>query len=123
MHIDIGRRTIFGNPYRARRGEELQGRTLADYEVYLAARRRDEEWAIELARSAGIPDVPAGRTFEQELVRLGDHLYVRGGSFWCPGCKGLSGRKGICHGFALASAALDAITPKQPPPDLAADTF
>lgn len=108
--IDIGRRTIFGNPYRARRGEELQGRTLAEYSLYLMARRRDERWAIELARNAGIPDVPAGSTFEQELIRLHESVQ-KGNRVWCPGCREHTAKLGICHGWALLNAAADAVDP------------
>jgi hypothetical protein len=105
MKKDIGRRTFFGNPFFARKGEELQGRTLDEYRRYLDARRRDEQWAIDVAVAAGIPQPP--HTFEEELILLGYQI-SKGVQLRCPGCKEHSCRMGICHGYDLQVAAVDA---------------
>lgn len=91
--VDIGRRGVFGNPFRARPSEKFQGRTLEPYTRWLFAAIKREPWALaQYEESLGrpLPD-----DFAQQIRDL-DGLH-----FWCPGCKLRTEEENVCHGWIL----------------------
>lgn len=94
---DIGRKGIFGNPFRPAAGEERQGKTLEPYRTWLFAALKGEAWAIDqYAQATGI-DLP--KDFAKRVADIVDL------QFWCPGCREQSEAAGVCHGSVLRKAA------------------
>jgi len=99
--IEIGRRTIYGNPFFARSEERLQGKTLASYTDWLQrALSGDVEARYEYQRATGLilPE-----NYAEHIALLGEHV-KRGDTLWCPGCREHSCKPGICHGSILLQA-------------------
>ena len=80
---DIGRNTIFGNPYDAR-GDPLGGGTIPHFKTYLKKRMMNEP------------------IFRQALVGLAQSS----DKLWCPGCgpRGKNCVGGVCHGGTIIDA-------------------
>lgn len=100
--FNIGRNTIYGNPYKAKSHEKLQGKTLPDYERYirLAISKKPLEFgtAYAIYKSATNIDLPVNfRDRVKDLKKILD----KGEVFYCPGCKTSSCRDNICHGSIL----------------------
>lgn len=79
---DIGRNTIFGNPYYA--ADPLGGQTIPHFKTYLKKRMNNE---------------PMFREQLLTLVKSSDKL-------WCPGCgpRGKNCVGGVCHGGTIIDA-------------------
>lgn len=94
--MNIGRKGIFGNPFRAEKGEKLTGKTLDWYAEWLSRMLGDELAAKEFY-------------FEVTRIWLPTHYasYVRalkGRELWCPGCRERSCEDNVCHGSVLKRA-------------------
>jgi hypothetical protein len=79
---DIGRNTIFGNPYYA--ADPLGGQTIPHFKTYLKKRMNNE---------------PLFREQLISLAKSSDRL-------WCPGCgpRGKNCVGGVCHGGTIIDA-------------------
>jgi len=79
---DIGRNTIFGNPYHA--ADPLGGQTIPHFKTYLKKRMNNE---------------PVFREQLLALAKSSDKL-------WCPGCgpRGKNCVGGVCHGGTIIDA-------------------
>lgn len=79
---DIGRNTIFGNPYYA--ADPLGGQTIPHFKTYLKKRMNNE---------------PLFREQLLALAKSSDKL-------WCPGCgpRGKNCVGGVCHGGTIIDA-------------------
>lgn len=93
---DIGRKGIFGNPFRPAAGEERQGKTLEPYRAWLFAAIQGQPWAIAQYKDATGIDLP--KDFAARVQAL------HGLQFWCPGCKEKTEAEGVCHGSVLRKA-------------------
>ena len=98
--LDIGRKTIFGNPFFPRPDEKHMGKTLPDYKAYLDKRLATDP------------------TFRAQALTLKSHL-DSGGALFCPGC-GIStavNPKHTCHASVLISTLNSLFTaPTAPTP-------
>lgn len=92
----IGRKTIFGNPFRPQPGEEMQGKTLEPYREWLFAALKGEQWARDQYREATGIELPERYA---DAVRA-----LEGIPFFCPGCRQRSEEDGVCHGSVLRKA-------------------
>ncbi len=100
---DIGRKGIFGNPFRPAPGEERQGKTLEPYRAWLFAAIQRQPWAIAQYKDATGIDLPSD--FAARVQAL------NGLRFWCPGCKEQTEAEGVCHGSVLRKAVAYLNTP------------
>lgn len=101
---DIGRKGIFGNPFRPAPGEERQGKTLEPYGNWLFAAIKGEKWAHEQYREATGITLPSN--FAARVHDLGDM------PFRCPGCREETEKDGVCHGSMLRRAVKWLHTPE-----------
>lgn len=81
--IDIGRRTIFGNPYKAKPTEKLMGKTLPFFESYMRHAGERLPW------------------FKEAVCDLVSKVDAGEAQMHCPGCREHSAKDGICHGSIL----------------------
>ena len=101
---DIGRKGIFGNPFRPAPGEERQGKTLEPYADWLFAAIKGEKWAHDQYREA------TGITLPKDFARRVHDL--EGLPFRCPGCREQTEAPGVCHGSVLRKAVAWLHTPE-----------
>lgn len=94
---EIGRRTIFGNPYRPAKGEELQGGTLEQYRRWLFAALKGDATAKEIYEASTGVKLP--ENYADRVREVADM------PFYCPGCRLLTEKEGVCHGSILRKAA------------------
>jgi hypothetical protein len=98
IEVDIGRKGIFGNPFRPAAGEERQGKTLVPYREYLFAAIKGDMWARAQYKEATGIELPLDFAKQvQEIIDL---------PYWCPGCKDMTEKDGVCHGSILRKAAI-----------------
>lgn len=93
---DIGRKGIFGNPFRPAPGEERMGKTLEPYRQWLFAAIQGKKWAREQYRDATGIELP--ENYAARVAALKDM------AFRCPGCKEMTEHEGVCHGSILRKA-------------------
>lgn len=101
---NIGRKGIFGNPFRPAPGEELKGTTLEPYKKWLFAALKGEQWAIDQYRDATGISLPSNFA---ACVRD-----LEGIPFHCPGCRQRTEEEGVCHGSILRKAVAWVNTPE-----------
>jgi len=95
---DIGRKGIFGNPFRPHPGEEMQGKTLEPYRTWLFAALEGRSWARKQYKEATGIELPERYA---DCVRALDGIEFR-----CPGCKRFTEEPGMCHGSVLRKAVV-----------------
>jgi len=99
--IEIGRRTIYGNPFFARSDERLLGKTLDAYTEWLYHALRGDHAAFAFYQQ--ITGITLPENYAEHIQALEANL-ARGDTLWCPGCREHTCEPGICHGSILLQA-------------------
>ena len=108
MRALIGRNTVYGNPCSKQghkcgvcgQNHKKAGDSINCYRKYLWGRIQKEKWAVELAKSVGVP-VDEKKPFDHQLMDLQNK------ALFCPGCKDDAK---TCHARVLERAVIWALT-------------
>lgn len=98
--FEIGRRTIYGNPFHAPTHERLLGKTLPNYRTWLWAALNQDAAARLLYKNITSIELPLD--YASALRTLGNLRTTH--DLWCPGCREHSCQPNICHGSVLNKA-------------------
>lgn len=102
--IDIGRKSIYGNPFKAKPAEKLLGTTLDKYERWLYQALQGDKNAYKLYFHVTSIELPSHEEYCENIRNLyrrvrDDEIQLR-----CPGCREHTAQENICHGSILLLA-------------------